>query len=157
MKNFKIKVQSYNSEKDEYQVEKVYIVQRVVRAELDTLVELLKNILTKFVDHNAVIGEIVREPDTWELMKTLAKNFNIVGQKEKGFDLDEISEDLEQICRIFFTQSMSDEGEITGGDGWKQSLLTELHHLNFPLYLQEIVEKKSQEKKEEDLVKENKS
>lgn len=151
MKNFKIKVQSYNSEKDEYQVEKVYIVQRVVRSELDTIVELQKQLLTNFIDKDANIGELIRDNESWDLMKTLSRNLNILGQKEKGFDLDEISDDLEQICRIFITESMKEDGELDIEQGWKHSLIAKLHHLDFPLYIREAVGKyqEKREKKEE--------
>jgi len=154
MKNFKVKVHSYNSEKDTYEVEKIYIIQRVVRSELDTLVELQKELLLKFVEVDTNIGELVRNNETWELMKTLAKNLNVLGQKDKGFDLEEISDDLEQICQMFFTQSMNQDGEYEDvlDGGWKPSLIAELHQLDFPFYLREGV-KKNQENKER-LVKE---
>ena len=147
MKNFKIKVQSYNSEKDSYDVEKVYIVQRVVRSELDSLVELHKQLLINFIDKEANIGELIRDNESWELMKTLSNNLNILGQKDKGFDLEEISDDLEQICRIFITESMNENGELDIEQGWMPSLLAKLHHLDFPLYVREAV-KKYQEKRE---------
>lgn len=147
MKNFKIKVQSYNSEKDSYDVEKVYIVQRVVRSELDTIVELQRQLLTHFIDKETNVGELIRDNESWELMKTLSNNLNILGQKEKGFNLEEISDDLEQICRIFITESMTEEGEFDIEQGWKHSLISKLHHLDFPLYIREAV-KKYQEKRE---------
>jgi len=152
MKNFKIKVQSYNSEKDSYEVEKVYIVQRVVRSELDIIVQLQQEILLKFIDVDTNIGELIRNNETWGILKTLAANLNIVGQKEKGFDLEEIADDLEQICQIFLTQSMDEKGEYQIDDGWKPSLIADLHKLDFGFYLRESV-KKHQEKKE-NLVKE---
>jgi hypothetical protein len=153
MKNFKIKVQSYNSEKDEYQVEKVYIVQRVVRSELDSLVELHKNLLVNYIDKEANIGELIRDNESWDLIRTIASNLNIVGKKEKGFDVEEISDDLEQICRIFITESMNDDGELNIEEGWMPSLLAKLHHLDFPMYIKEAV-KKYQEKREKVDVKE---
>jgi len=148
MKNFKVKVQSYDRQSDEYITDKVYIVQRVVRSELDTIIELHKQILVRFLDTEANMGEFVRDNESWDLMKTLAKNLNILGQKEKGFDLEEISDDLEQICRIFVSQSMDEEtGELDLEDGWKPSLLASLHKLDFPMYMRDAI-KKYQEKRE---------
>jgi len=147
MKNFKVKVQVYDADKDAYTTNKVYIIQRVVRSELDTLVELQKELLLKFIEVDTNIGELIRNNETWELMKTLAKNLNVLGQKDKGFDLEEISDDLEQICQMFFTQSMTSNGEYKYEDGWKPSLIAELHQLDFPFYLRESV-KKHQENKE---------
>jgi hypothetical protein len=147
MKNFKVKVQVYDADKDTYTTNKVYIIQRVVRSELDTLVELQKELLLKFIEVDTNIGELIRNNETWELMKTLAKNLNVLGQKNKGFDLEEISDDLEQICQMFFTQSMTSNGEYEYEDGWKPSLIAELHQLDFPFYLRESV-KKHQENKE---------
>jgi len=152
MKNFKVKVQSsiYNSETDSTSLvtNKVYIIQRVVRSELDTIIQLHKEVLIRFLDTDANMGEFIRNNESWELLKTLAKNLNILGQKEKGFDLEEIADDLEQICQIFISQSMSDEGVLDLEEGWKPSLLADLHKLDFPLYMREAI-KKYQEKREE--------
>lgn len=148
MKNFKVKVQSYDRQTDDYVTDKVYIIQRVVRSELDTIIELHKQILVRFLDTEANMGEFVRDNESWDLMKTLAKNLNILGQKEKGFDLEEISDDLEQICRIFVSQSMDEEtGELDLEEGWKPSLLASLHKLDFPMYMRDAI-KKYQEKRE---------
>jgi len=152
MKNFKVKVQSYNSEKDTYEVEKVYIIQRVVRSELDTLIELHKQILIRFLDTDANMGEFIRDNESWELMRTLAKNLNVLGQKDKGFDIEEIADDLEQLCQIFISQSMSDSGELDLEEGWKPSLLSSLHKLDFPMYMREAI-KKYQEKRESQIEK----
>lgn len=148
MKNFKVKVQRYDANTDEYITDKVYIIQRVVRSELDTIIELHKQILVRFLDTEANMGEFIRDNESWDLMKTLAKNLNVLGQKEKGFDLEEISDDLEQICRIFVSQSMDEEtGELDLEEGWKPSLLASLHKLDFPMYMREAI-KKYQEKRE---------
>jgi hypothetical protein len=156
MKNFKIQVKKYNPEKNEYTADKTYIVQRSPRNELDTIVELQKEILYKFIESSASAGELIRDNDTWNTLKTLASNLNILGKKERGFDLEEISDDLEQICQIFMTQSMKDDGtfeETETEDGkrvlWKSSLVSELHQLNFDFYWQEsrkkMMEKQLQE------------
>lgn len=146
MKNFKVKVQVYDADRDTYTTNKVYIIQRVVRSELDTLVELQKELILKFIEAGTNFGELVRNNESWELMKTLAKNLNVLGQKDKGFDIEEIADDLEQLCQIFITQSMDQNGEYQVDEGWKHSLISELHQLNFPLYLDESA-KKYQEKK----------
>jgi uncharacterized protein YgfB (UPF0149 family) len=94
------------------------------------------------------MGEFIRDNESWELLKTLASNLNVLGQKEKGFDLEEIADDLEQICRIFISQSMDEEtGELDLEEGWKPSLLAALHKLDFPMYMREAI-KKYQEKRE---------
>ena len=146
MKNFKIQVKSYEPDTDTYKVDKTYIVQRSVRSDLDTIVELQKEILLNFIESNGNIGEIIRSNDNWETLKNLASNLNILGKKEKGFDLEEIVEDQEQICRIFMTQSMKDDGTFEENeDGtsveWKPSLISELHQLNFGGYWKETLGK----------------
>ena len=146
MKNFKIQVKSYEPDTDTYKVDKTYIVQRSVRSDLDTIVELQKEILLSFIESNGNIGEIIRSNDNWETLKHLASNLNILGKKEKGFDLEEIVEDQEQICRIFMTQSMKDDGTFEENeDGtsveWKPSLVSELHQLNFGGYWKETLGK----------------
>lgn len=146
MKNFKIQVKSYDEKTDEYKVDKTYIVQRSTRSDLDTLVELQKEVLFSFIESNGNIGEIIRSNNNWETLKTLASNLNILGKKEKGFDLEEIVEDQEQICRIFMTQSMKDDGTFEENeDGtsveWKPSLISELHQLNFGGYWKETLGK----------------
>lgn len=146
MKNFKIQVKSYDQNSDEYKVDKTYIVQRSTRNDLDTLVELQKEILLNFIESNGNVGEIIRSSNNWENLKVLASNLNILGKKEKGFDLEEIADDLEQICRIFMTQSMKDDGTFEENeDGtsveWKPSLISELHQLNFGGYWKETLGK----------------
>lgn len=164
MKNFKVKVQSYtyDQETDTYKttVNKVYIIQRSVRRDLDTIIELQKEILGKFMDSQLSMGDLVKDNESWELLKTLASNLNVLGQKEKGFNLEEIEEDLEQICQIFLTQSMNIETGVidTNENGeirFKPSLISELHQLNFPLYWQENVGKylKKQAEKEKEMEK----
>ena len=143
MKNFKIQVKNYDLETDTYKVDKTYIVQRSVRSDLDTLVTLQKEALYHFFEADTNIGEIVRSNDAWETLKTFASNLNIVGKKEKGFDLEEIADDIEQISRIFITQSIPDEGyierDVDGDIRWKPSLISELHKLNFGIYFSEEV------------------
>lgn len=153
MKNFKIQVKTYNPEKNDYVADKTYIVQRSPRNELDTIVELQKEILYKFIDSRASTGELIRDNDTWNTLKTLASNLNILGKKERGFDIEEISDDIEQICQIFMTQSMKDDGtyeETETDEGktvlWKPSLISDLHQLDFDFYWQESA-KKIREKK----------
>ena len=87
MKNFKIQVKSYDLNSDEYKVDKTYIIQRSTRNDLDTLVELQKEVLLNFIESNGNVGEIIRSSNNWENLKTLANNLNILGKKEKGFDL----------------------------------------------------------------------
>lgn len=156
MKNFKVKVQVYDADKDMYTTNKVYIIQRVVRSELDTLVELHKQILIRFLDTDANMGEFIRDNESWELMKTLAKNLNVLGQKDKGFDIEEIADDLEQLCQIFVTQSMEDSGELDLERGWKPSLLASLHKIDFDMYMREAI-KKYQEKRETQMTEAEKS
>jgi hypothetical protein len=143
MKNFKIQIKSYDPNTDEYKVDKTYIVQRSTRSDLDTLVTLQKEALYHFLEADIKIGEIVRSNDAWETLKTFASNLSIVGKKEKGFDLEELADDIEQISRIFITQSITDEGNIERGIDneirWKPSLVSELHKLNFELYFTEEV------------------
>lgn len=144
MKNFKIQVKTYNPEKNDYVADKTYIVQRSVRSELDTIVELQKEILYKFIESNGSVGELIRDNDTWNTLKILASNLNILGQKERGFNLEEISDDLEQICRIFMTQSMKEDGTFEEDDSrviWKPSFISELHQLNFDFYWKESIKK----------------
>jgi len=145
MKNFKIQVKSYDLETDTYKVDKTYIVQRSVRSDLDTIVTLQKEALYHFLEADTNLGEIVRSNDAWECLKTFASNLNILGQKQKGFDLEELADDIEQISRIFISQSIPDEGYIerdTEGDiRWKPSLISELHKLNFGFYFNEEVGK----------------
>lgn len=157
MKNFKIQVKTYNPEKNDYVTDKSYIVQRSVRSELDTIVELQKEILYKFIESNGSVGELIRDNDTWNTLKILASNLNILGQKERGFNLEEISDDLEQICRIFMTQSMKEDGTFEEDDSrviWKPSFISELHQLNFDFYWKESI-KKIAEKQPKELEKKN--
>jgi hypothetical protein len=143
MKNFKIQIKSYDEKTDEYKIDKTYIVQRSTRSDLDILVTLQKEVLFHFFEADINIGEILRSNDAWETLKTFANNLNIVGKKEKGFDLEELADDIEQISRIFITQSITDEGTIERGIDdeirWKPSLVSELHKLNFGLYFTEQV------------------
>ena len=103
-------------------------VKRVARNKLSDLMVLQQELLVDFMKHNAAIGVMVQDKKIWSTMVKAAAMLPVVGQDKPGIDLTRIEDDFEQLCRIFFTESMDETGEL---DNFRPSLISKLHHFDY--------------------------
>jgi len=106
-------------------------IKRATRANMREIIKLQQILMDAFVEKNIAIGELVLDSGIWKNIERLGKLLPILGEPEKLFDVNSIADDLEQICQIFFTQSMKDNGEFVNDGGWEPSKISALHHLDY--------------------------
>lgn len=110
----------------------VVYVRRVPASRGRELSQLLEQLLEHFAYYNGAIGSLIyQEPVAVEVIQRICRMLPIDGQPEPGLDFSKLENDLEQLCRIFFTQSMDDAGNMNVQGGLKPSLLSDIHHLDF--------------------------
>lgn len=128
-----------------YNTGEVVYVKRVPRALFSDLMKLQQEILADFMEANAAIGLMIQSEKTWNNMAKVASMLPLVGTDDK-LQLSKIEDDLEQICRIFCTESMTDSGEL---DAFKPSLISKLHHFDYAGDLGKILTQIQKRKQEE--------
>lgn len=131
-------------------------IKRATRANMREIIKLQQILMDAFVEKNIAIGELVLDNGVWKNIERLAKLLPILGESEKVFDVNLIADDLEQICQIFFTQSMKDNGEFINDGGWEPSKISALHHLDYQGALGKSIQKLrggvKQKQEDQDLV-----
>jgi hypothetical protein len=127
MDTFDIKYKNQNGE-----VIKTDTVKRVKRKQLADLILLQQDLVYAFYKTNGGIGSIIADSNYWNIMEKIAKMLPVVGEEKVGINLSAIEDDLSQLTAIFFTQSLDENGNlIIGEDIFKQSLISELHKLDY--------------------------
>lgn len=130
----------------------VVYARRVPASKGRELSQLLDQLLEIFCYYNGAIGSIVyEEPAAVEVMQRICKLIPVDGQAEPGIDFEKIENDLEQLCRIFFTQSMDEAGNMNTAGGLRPSLLSDLHHLDYETALVGKAMPKAQARKEQEM------
>lgn len=151
MKHFKIQIKEYDEINDTDIVTKEYIIKRVPRIKYREVELLQLEILEEFFVNNLSIGTTIKDDVVWDKMCTLVNMLPFVGKGKKGFDLNEIEDDLTQIGRIFFTTAIDeDKDRVTPDDvAEKPSLISKLHYFDLLLPIAEMgkrVEKRLNER-----------
>jgi hypothetical protein len=127
MNNFEIQYQDENGE-----VIKIDKVTRVKRQQLKDLIILQQDLLYAFLKCNASVGSLISNNVNWNNMEKIAKMLPVVGETKLGINLKAIEDDLSQLTKVFFTQSIDENGSlINSEDAYKPSLISELHQLDY--------------------------
>ncbi|GAA6622892.1 hypothetical protein [Scytonema sp. NUACC26] len=121
-------------------------VKRVKRAELKDLITLQQDLIAAFVRNYAGIGSVISDDTVWSTIEKLTTMLPVVGG---GLvELSKFEDDLNQLAKIFFTQSTDDNGiplnmiAVHEGSEWyKPSLISELHQLDHITTSQEGIKK----------------
>lgn len=143
MDNFEIKYSSGRTDK----------VKRVPRKKLHDLIVLQQDLLYAFLKNNASVGSVIASNSNWSTIEKIAKLLPVIGEEKPGINLDELEDDISQITSIFFTQSVDENGMILNTDeGYKPSLIAELHQLDYYGNARDAAKKIYQERKEEEQV-----
>lgn len=110
----------------------------LVKPGMNDFKELYQELLQYFVHYNSSMGELLSDPSVVSLLKAIAEMLPVVGSNKTGINLDDLLDngDWEQICQLFFTSSMQDDGEFeVDKDGeikaYKPSKLAKLNQLDF--------------------------
>lgn len=129
-------------------VERTVEVKKVPRSKLRDLIVLQQQLLDVFVENDASIGVILSDDANWRLLQCVANLLPLVGSNET-LDVTKFEEDYVQICRVFFTESISDTGEydLTADKPFLPSKIAKLHQLNYNEQLGKAVEKTAKRKK----------
>lgn len=120
----------------------VVSVKRVVRSNLKDLLLLQQMLLDQFFASGGGIGDILAEEKNWHTLKKTAALLPIVGS-DKPLDLERFQDDYVQITRIFFTQSVQDNGEFIPDrtKALEPSLISKLHQFNYNAAVGKALEK----------------
>lgn len=140
MKSFPVNYKNLNDEV----IETIY-VKRVRAKDRSDLIELQQELLAKFAYYDIGIGTLLTDSSTVSLMEKICNLMPLVGTDEKldlfletrkvagqEIEIYPLVEDIEQICNIFFTTSMNEEGEVIIIDNkLEPSLISKVNHLDY--------------------------
>lgn len=114
--------------------------------DLEDIEILQKELIKQLVDKDGAIGSLLKGSNKkfWGTCEKLASLLNVVGEPEKGIDLNKI-EDVDQIVRIFITTSQKRHPETGGiyteaGEPLERSEVCRINGLDFLDLLNEIIE-----------------
>lgn len=126
------------------------IIVRVKRKQLNSLILLQEDLIYSFYKNNASIGSIIADNSNWNTMIKISNLLNVVGKEKTGINLEKLEDDILQLTRIFFTQSINDNGEIDNleNDIFKPSLISQLHQLDYFGSSKKAIQRMMQENKE---------
>jgi hypothetical protein len=112
-------------------------VKRVKTALMDDLLELQQVLVAHFSFHSALLGDLLKpsSKQVWADLEKTAKMLPVLGS-DKPLDLEQLKDDPDQICRIFFTATTDVDDEDGGlrpaeGGGYLPSEISKLHGFNF--------------------------
>lgn len=127
MNSFEIKYRNSSNE-----IIKTDKILRVKRKQLTSLILLKEDLIYAFYKNNARVGNVIADSSNWNIIEKISKMLVVVGQEKPGFEVSEIEDDIAEITRIFFTQDITEDGElIITGEPFKPSLISELHQLDY--------------------------
>jgi len=135
MNNFTIEFKDENNA-----VISTSIIKRVKRAQLNDLVTFQQTLMEEMFkeidmnDGSLALGSLLAKDHVWDTLNKVASMLVVNGQTRPGIKLKELEDDWVQLCRIFFTQSCDDNGEVRldqEAGGYAPSLLSELHQINY--------------------------
>jgi hypothetical protein len=136
------KTRQFRSEEVFYSSGEVVRIRAVPPSKIDDLIELQRSLLSAFFYHGGLLGELLRPSNeqVWADMRKLSALVPLVGQSGLFLDVDKV-DDLEEICRVFFTTTTEVDPEVgslvPGEDVYMPSLIANLHGINFWDCLQE--------------------
>jgi hypothetical protein len=123
---------SVNYYKDDGTLDEVVQVKKVPRAKLRDLIVNQQTLLHRFVENDACVGDTLVDESTWNLIKATAAMLPLVGREDETLNVERFCEDYIQIGRIFFTESIKDNGDLDLKDsGFLPSRICRLHQLNY--------------------------
>lgn len=124
---------------DNNEVVETVQLKRVPRSKYKDLIALQQLLLEAFVENNGATGSVIADDANWKTLKKLSSMLPVVGQDEKGFDVEKIENDILLITRLFFTQAVNEDGSVDLSEGFKPSLLAEFYQLDYSGFLQRAV------------------
>lgn len=111
-------------------------VKRVSRKQLQDLIILQQDLIEAFLKNNASVGSIIADDAIWSSIEKLSNILPTVGNDTPGIKLEKLEDDLTQLTKIFFTESVDENGLPISPkniqDEWYQpSLISKLHQLDY--------------------------
>lgn len=128
-------------------IEEIVEVKKVPRSKLRELILLQQKLLDLFVEHEGSLGNILSEESNWNLLKSTAEILPLANKENEYLDISKFEEDYIQIAKIFFTDSMDENGEYDIKDKpFLPSKIAKLHQLNYSEAMGKALEKLKKKK-----------